>query len=248
MIHATSYPELERKLEEKAYNEIDLIISKQGLSQENLDSLETTELKEKLEFINQHLDDKSKAQELARIRFKRDEDFQLPKEIDQTMIGWNFGPEKNLLDKKKYVLDLIKRNSTEKSLQNFDSLIETLDDAPLKTKLKEGVENFKNESGELAKEERKLDEKEKQLTSEDREIERSQRKLDLLDKKSKIWTKILSKEAMTPSIGGFLLILLSLTLVVAMFVNVEITETIETSFLLILGYFFGQSLSSDKPE
>ncbi len=62
---------------------------------------------------------------------------------------------------------------------------------------------------------------------------------------------MLEREPAAVLIGGLLLLILTGTLIVGMFTSTEIPEILGNSFLLILGFFFGQTTHrggrSDQP-
>jgi len=52
----------------------------------------------------------------------------------------------------------------------------------------------------------------------------------------------LEKESVSTIVGGLLLIIITITLIIAGFVHVTPSDILTNSFLVILGYFFGQSV------
>jgi len=49
-------------------------------------------------------------------------------------------------------------------------------------------------------------------------------------------------------IGGLLLVVLTFAEITAMFGNIPTTEIVNSSFLLILGYFFGQTINKTSSK
>ena len=49
------------------------------------------------------------------------------------------------------------------------------------------------------------------------------------------------RESVASIVGAFLLLALGISLIVAMFIGTSPTEVVTSAFLLILGYFFGQT-------
>jgi hypothetical protein len=67
-------------------------------------------------------------------------------------------------------------------------------------------------------------------------------KQDIAERKWRnIRSQILARDSIATLIGSLLLIGLGTVIVVAMFMKVEVSELITNSFLIVLGYFFGQS-------
>ena len=65
--------------------------------------------------------------------------------------------------------------------------------------------------------------------------------------RSEIWQSWLARESVASIIGGVLLVLITIILLIAMFFKLTIPDIISNSFLVILGYFFGQATSSVLP-
>lgn len=66
--------------------------------------------------------------------------------------------------------------------------------------------------------------------------------------RSEIWQSFLARESVASIVGGFLLILIIIILFAAMFFKLTAPDIINNSFLVILGYFFGQATSRVLPR
>lgn len=77
-----------------------------------------------------------------------------------------------------------------------------------------------------------------------REEDRVEKRLqvELQAKKTAIRQTWLARESVASLIGGLLLLALATTLVVAMFSATPVSEIVSSAFLVILGYFFGNSV------
>jgi hypothetical protein len=77
------------------------------------------------------------------------------------------------------------------------------------------------------------------------EIEENRSRFDLEREKTlaqikdRRWQTRVTLDSIAAIVGGVLLIALATTAIVAMFTDTEITDVVQNSFLLILGYFFG---------
>ena len=89
--------------------------------------------------------------------------------------------------------------------------------------------------------ETKVDDVEKTMT--DKEVTSADKdaKVARLERKAALVRLFLDRESVATTIGGILLLLLAIVLTVAMFTEVAASSVISNSFLLILGYFFGQA-------
>jgi hypothetical protein len=110
------------------------------------------------------------------------------------------------------------------------------------------LDELRSESAALREEhafERQLQAKEFQLEAEERRADMASReKLAVADAKSRWWQTRLSRDSIAAIVGGLLLIGFATAVIVAMFSDTEITDVVQNSFLLILGYFFGATVAS----
>jgi hypothetical protein len=76
------------------------------------------------------------------------------------------------------------------------------------------------------------------------ENEMERRRFDLVAEKTRfgLRSQWRSRESIAAIVGGALLISFAITAIVAMFTGTEITDVVQNSFLLILGYFFGAAV------
>ena len=58
-----------------------------------------------------------------------------------------------------------------------------------------------------------------------------------------IWLARLSRDSIAAFVGGVLLISFAAAVIVAMFIDTRITDVVQNSFLLILGFFFGAAVT-----
>ena len=65
--------------------------------------------------------------------------------------------------------------------------------------------------------------------------------LEIMARRSEIRRSYLSRDTVAGAIGPILLLLLGISLIIAMFVHTTVSGTVSDSFLLILGYFFGNA-------
>ena len=63
----------------------------------------------------------------------------------------------------------------------------------------------------------------------------------LRERRSQMRKAWFGRESVASIVGAFLLLALGISLIVAMFIGTSPTEVVTSAFLLILGYFFGQT-------
>ncbi|HEU4788091.1 MAG TPA: hypothetical protein VFS71_00230 [Flavobacterium sp.] len=122
-------------------------------------------------------------------------------------------------------------------------MINNVTDKELRKKIEKELNDFSKQTSKLEEQEKQASNEEREYETSKKQLEISKTKLDLLEKKSQIWLTILAKESIASIIGALLLIIISICLLVCMFIGIEPTKIIESTFLLILGYFFGHAVS-----
>lgn len=70
------------------------------------------------------------------------------------------------------------------------------------------------------------------------------RRIELQERKWHMRKSLLDREPAAVLVGGLLLLLMTSALIIAMFLHTPVPETVTSAFLLILGFFFGQTMSA----
>ncbi|WP_280428814.1 hypothetical protein [Nocardia brasiliensis] len=122
-----------------------------------------------------------------------------------------------------------------------DAVEEKVADPAVRQELSGLVSEFAKQQQELTA---RLHERE---TAESQEL----RRVEVQERRWRMRKSMLEREPAAVLIGGLLLLILTGTLIVGMFTSTEIPEILGNSFLLILGFFFGQTTHrggrSDQP-
>lgn len=144
----------------------------------------------------------------------------------------------SVLAKQKKTLEKTKDISSVEKIETLQELVDQLPDEKVKEKLteelstlQEGVEEYKQEI--------------RLLSEAEAEIKLEQQRIDGLERKSKIWLSFLQRESAASIIGGIVLLLVTVALIGGMIFGAE-SQILSNGFLVILGYFFGQSSSKNK--
>jgi hypothetical protein len=69
---------------------------------------------------------------------------------------------------------------------------------------------------------------------------------DIHREKAQIWQRFFDRNSVASIVGGLLAMFLGITVIVAMFTAVAPTDVVSNAFLLILGYFFGQTVLIER--
>lgn len=111
-------------------------------------------------------------------------------------------------------------------------------------------EQVRQELSDLVSEiQRRQEELDAKLESEEAEATREMRKIEIQERRWQLRKSILEREPAAVVIGGLLLIVIAVALLIAMFTHTAVPEIVSSAFLLILGFFFGQSTGSKgKPS
>ena len=150
-----------------------------------------------------------------------------------------------LLERKKLILDRIRHLRSEEKVESLRDLVAKVSDETVRTKLTEEIEQFEADSKSLQDEVRTVDEAK---TEEEVRVKVELAKLqtEIFERRSKVWQSFIEKESVATIVGSLLLIMLTIALIVAMFTGTEPTDILMNAFLVVLGYFFGQTVAQGK--
>ncbi|MCG8732278.1 hypothetical protein [Tenacibaculum finnmarkense] len=246
MIKSSNYEELREKLRQKSDKIFESKIDSFGYSNEELSLLEKESLQNKLDAINELISDNKKIEEIGKISYQRGIDFELNSYEERDLVGIGFNMTKNLIERKKTILNLIKTKSRNEKISSLEDLINNVEDKSLRNKIEQELEELNTQTTQFEEQAKELSKEEREIESSKQQLEISKTKLELLEKKSQIWLTILARESIASIIGAFLLVVIAVCLLVSMFLGITTTEIIESAFLLILGYFFGHAVAKKK--
>lgn len=214
-----------------------------NISQTDLDKFSIKDLRSELQKIDEFLNDPND-EKVYTYLIKQDFIFEDLINFDLTRISYNTG--QYLIEKKREIIDLIREKEEEQKIESISELIKTIPEKDIQQKIKQELKELGEQSNKFKIEDKKLDAEEEKFKSEQRQLELQQSKLEIFDKKSQVWLRIFGKESIASILGGFLLLVMSISFIAAMFTGTEVSNIVESAFLLILGYFFGQSVKNDK--
>ncbi|WP_212829917.1 hypothetical protein [Catellatospora sp. TT07R-123] len=153
------------------------------------------------------------------------------------------GPLSILFERKQSILDRIALLRPQQQLDDLQDVVrDKVTDPALADDLLAAFEQ------ERIKQQAKTD----QLSREAEQVKRAEAesqerlKIEIQERRSRIYRSFLHRESVATIVGALLLISLTIALVVAMFTGLEVSQIVSSAFLIILGYFFGQSTSRDR--
>jgi hypothetical protein len=148
-----------------------------------------------------------------------------------------------LLERKRLIVERIGELRSQERIGGLRELIEQLPDQDGKQNLSERLDALERTASE-AEEQAHIAAAERSAAQFEHERQLALLEMHLAERRSKLRSAWWAREALTPMIGTVLLLGLTMALVVAMFAQVEVPALISNSFLIVLGYFFAQSVEA----
>jgi hypothetical protein len=147
-----------------------------------------------------------------------------------------------LLERKKQILERISLLKRDEKIDGLRDVIKKVSDETVREKLESELTSLETESRKLHEQSKEVEQSQVQEQIKT-EAELAKLQQELFEKRSKVWRSFLERESVATVIGSLLLVIITIALVVAMFTQVPSTDIVNNGFLLILGYFFGQTVS-----
>jgi hypothetical protein len=149
-----------------------------------------------------------------------------------------------LLERKRLILERISALTSSESLMALKESVSRVTDPDVRLSLETQIENYEAQSEQLRQETVETEaQKAEAITSAQAET----LKVNIFKERANVWLQILGRESVASVVGALLLITFAIAVIVAMFTHVAASTVISDSFLLILGYFFGQGVARHTP-
>ena len=147
-----------------------------------------------------------------------------------------------LLQRKRLVLDRIAALGGEAKASSLRDLVSEVKDSDIRTLLSNEVDQLEEQAKEYRQEKQQVENAEH---LEEIRLQRrySEARLDMerRERRAALRQQFLARESVATIVGGFLLLIFSGALIVAMFFGTTVPTILSNGFFIILGYFFGQS-------
>lgn len=182
--------------------------------------------------------------------------FKIESKVTISLVGattngsFQVGVLPTLLEIKKVIIERIKFLKGEEKVENLRDLIKNIDNDSLRSKLESEIDELESDSKRLQIETNEVNEAQIQAQIK-AQSELSRLRMELFERRSKVWLSFLERESVATIVGAFLLTIITFTHIVAIFTKVPTSDILNNSFLVILGYFFGQSVAranNDKSD
>ncbi len=152
-----------------------------------------------------------------------------------------------LLERKKLILDRIRQLKGEQKIENLHDELKNIPEDNVRVKLEKQLEELKTESSKYIQQSKEVEQArmQEQLNSQEK-LRRLEQEIS--ERKAKTWQSYFRRELIATIVGSVLLLILAITQLIAMFRSIETTEIVNNAFLIILGYFFGQTVSRSSKD
>ncbi|QSB13937.1 hypothetical protein JQS43_20685 [Natronosporangium hydrolyticum] len=143
-----------------------------------------------------------------------------------------------LLERKRHILDRIQILAPDEQLSHLRTLlVEKVTDDDARAEIMQLLQDQAAEQKGLAEQAEQVDE------AQDRA---ALLKVEIQERKYALYRSLIERESVATIVGALILIAVTVALLIAMFVDVAASNIVENAFLVILGYFFGQSISRSR--
>ena len=145
-----------------------------------------------------------------------------------------------LLERRMFVLENIDDLVSSTKIFNLRNLAGRISDMSVKSSMDKSLDDLQKKDSILKKEYQKLEKLRLNIYSEQQRL--SSIAKELTERKNKTPKYFQSRESRTTLIMGILLILITSLTAIAPFVNIQVPDILNSAFLIILGFFFGQTI------
>lgn len=232
-----------KSLEEQVQAYFEAQLRELGLAKDQIEVQSLDELRQSLETVNEAL---KHPESFGTLTFKMSAEGSVLLTSSKSEAHFERGILQLLLSRKKLILERIRILSANEKIESIQDLINQVDDENVKFKLNQEVADLKDEAQRLREQSKEVEQEQTQEAIKTQtELERL--KIELFERRSKVWFSLLERESAATILGGVLLLIIMVAHVTAIFSKFSIPEILNNAFLIILGYFFGQS-TNDKPR
>ncbi len=211
-----------------------------GLSKSQIESQTLDELERSLERVNDAI---NKPDAFGTVKLKavgETGNFAIAKVSSEA--NYEIGILPLLLERKKQILEKISLLKRDEKIDSLRDVIKKVDDETIRVKLESELSSLETESRKLREQSKEVEQSQVQEQIKT-EAEFARLQQELFEKRSMVWRSFLERESVATVIGSLLLVIITISQLVAMFMKVPSTDIVNNGFLLILGYFFGQTVS-----
>lgn len=206
-----------------------------GLGKEQIERQALAELEESLERINDCI---KHPESFGTLKVKMGGTGVL---IISTEAQFEVGILPILLERKRSILDRITSLKGDEKIESLKDIIRESTDKNVQVEIDKQINELQLEIRRWQEKTREAEQA--QMTAQfEQQSKLAQISADMFERRSKVWLSFLQRESVATIVGGLLLIVMTISIVVANFVGIATSELLSNAFLVILGYFFGQAV------
>ncbi|WP_431902565.1 hypothetical protein [Nonomuraea sp. bgisy101] len=208
-----------------------------GLGHQEIEQQSLTELKDSLDRVNRAISHPSQFGTLA-LKLTTSAGAIIARAGAEATV--TIGALPILLERKRSIIDRIRVLYPQEQLEDVQEIVnQKVDDPVVRDELYSMISS-------LMAEQRFLEEQSAATQSTDMDM--ALKDIEISERKWRMRWSFLEREPVAILIGAVLLILLGLALIVAMFTSTRTPEVVTSAFLLILGFFFGQTTAGTRQD
>jgi hypothetical protein len=231
------FSDIEVQREELIHEHFERQLKTLGLTEEEIKSQSLDELNQSLEKVNDAI---SHPDRFGKLKLQLSPAGGLVVVAKRKEAHMELGILPLLLERKSLILSRIRILVSKQRVSRLKELLGSLPDPQLRSKLESEVSSIEEQARQLTEQENAvLQAQTEQIAKRDDE---ALAKARLLRRRLRAWTEFFNKESVAVYVGALLVVILTGVQVVAMFLGYK-SEIINNAFLLLLGYFFSQSVA-----
>jgi len=224
---------------EKSKSQFESQLIRLELGKEQIESQTLPELEQSLERVNDAI---AHPDSFGTVKLKVVADLGFVIAKTGTEANYEIGVLPVLLERKKMIIDRIRQLKGEQKIETLNDEIKNVPQDDVRVKLEKQLEELKAESLRYNQQAKEVEQArlQEQLNAQEKMRRLEQ---EMAERKAKTWQSYFRRELMATIVGSVLLLILAATQLIAMFQKLQTTEIVNNAFLIILGYFFGQTVN-----
>jgi hypothetical protein len=146
-----------------------------------------------------------------------------------------------LIERKKLILDYVDELVSERKIKNIRQLVKQVSNKNVSASIVKILDELQTKNSLLKREYQKLEDMRLNINYE-KQQKFTHISEELTERKNGTRKYLQNRESMTTLMMAILLILITLSIAIAPFVNIQVPDILNNTFLIILGFFFGQTI------
>ncbi|MCT9934808.1 hypothetical protein N5079_31840 [Planotetraspora sp. A-T 1434] len=212
---------------------VEPLLTIQGLTETDIESYDLNQLHDALERLNDAI---AHPEQFGSLKVTAEAGVIMAR----TQAEGHFGALPILLARKRRVLERIAELRESSGILSLRQLVDQVRDDQFRQALVGQLDNLE-QAAVIQQEARATAVAEEDASrAVEEQAKKERQRIENFQRRWMVWKDILGRESVASIVGAFFLVISGLALLIAMFVGVEVSAIVSNSFLVILGYFFGQ--------